>query len=52
VGHTFRPGIFAPGAQQRGTARSAELTRERTKTFYADLIPLVVELRRRDYTLD
>jgi DNA invertase Pin-like site-specific DNA recombinase len=49
-GHVFPPGKFAPEAQRRGTQAANAAARVRTKAVYADLLPLVVELRERGYT--
>jgi DNA invertase Pin-like site-specific DNA recombinase len=50
-GFVFPPGKFTKEAQALGTQRATEVIRARTKAIYADLLPLIVSLRSRGYTL-
>jgi hypothetical protein len=45
-GHVFKAGTITPEIARIGNAASVAATRARTKLLYADLIPLVADMRR------
>jgi DNA invertase Pin-like site-specific DNA recombinase len=49
-GHVFKAGTITPAIVKLGNAASVDAARSRTKELYADLIPLVVAMRRSGMT--
>jgi DNA invertase Pin-like site-specific DNA recombinase len=45
-GHVFRAGTITPEIAKIGNAAAVAAARARTKLFYADLVPVVAEMRR------